>query len=319
MKMNMLMHYMEKNGQIPFFAVILFHFFRILDYQGNMEKMKNIRLSQSLLLILLLITLFVPSGCRKVESEDVISKVINAYSEVKTYSVTEKTLVKKEVIGGDRPGTKFYGQNCTGSINIMDRQCEMDIMQDGFPMQDMQTYIKQYLINEMRYTKADILDYEDKSHEVWVKVSLRDEEMNQDDRLWENSNILGQQIESLSTAKEVILVKTEKYNGVNTYVLDIKPDWEVFTGLITGGPPWHSPSRLNFPELNGYLSFRMWVSKETSLIVKSEINTIYKVISADSSNVTENFISEIYFNDYNRPFEVELPEEALKAIRGPIS
>jgi hypothetical protein len=150
-------------------------------------------------------------------------------------------------------------------------------------------------------------------------VSLRDEDLNRDDRLWKNSNILGQQIELLSTAQEIESLRAEKYNGVNAYVLEIEPDWEVFTDWISGSPPWQSPSRYTFPEQIKHFSLRLWVSKKTFLIVKSEINTIYEVMSADSSIVTENFLSEIYFDDFNHPFEVTLPEEALKAIRGPIS
>ena len=281
--------------------------------------MKTIRIYRWLMPLLVVGIFLTPGGCGKVTPEGVVSSVIDACSKVETYSVVENTRVKKEVIGGEWSGARFYSQNCTGTINIVDRQCEMDIMQDGFPMQGMRTYIKQYLINEMRYTKADTLDYEDKDHEVWVKLSLKDEDLNHDDRLWKNSNILGQQIELLSTSQEIKLLRVEKYNGVDAYVLAIEPDWEVFTDLISGGPPWQSPSRYDFPEQIRHSSFRIWVSKETLLIVKSEIDTIYKVISADSSEVIENHQSETYFNDYNRPFEVKLPDEALKAVRGPIS
>jgi hypothetical protein len=284
-----------------------------------MYKTKTTLIYRWLMPFLICGVFIIPGGCRNVVPEDVISSVIDAYSEVETYSLVEKTSVKREVTGGDRPGTRIYGQNCTGTIDIVSRQCEMEIMQDGFPMQGMQTYIKQYLINEMRYTKADTLDYEDKDHELWVKVSLKDEELNHDDKLWEYSNILGQQIELLNTAQRADLLRVEKYNSVNAYVLDIEPDWESFTDWISGSPPWQHPDRYNFPEQIRHLSFRLWISKETFFIIKSEINTVYNIVSADSSDVTEYFLSEIYFNDYNHPVEIKLPEEALKAIRGPIS
>jgi hypothetical protein len=196
----------------------------------------------------------------------------------------------------------------------------MGIFQDRQPRQQgMQAYIKRYLKNEWVYGKVDYLNYEDKDHEVWVKVSLKDEELNNDDRLWKELNLLGQQIELLSFAEEIDLDQDEHLNGIDTYVLDIEPDWEVFTDWISGRPPWRPPDHYDFPEQNKHLSFRIWVSKKTFLIVRSEINTIYGVLSADSSNVTENFLSDIYFNDYNQPVEIKLPEEALKAIRGPIS
>jgi hypothetical protein len=281
--------------------------------------MKITRIYRLVILIAVLGTSILPTGCRKVLPEDIISSVIAAYSEVTTYSVVEKSRVKKRVAGNEWSGAKFYSQNITGTINIADRQCEMDIMQDGFPMPGKQTYIKQYLINEWRYSKADTLDYEDKDHEVWVKVSLKDEDLNHDDRLWKNSNILGQQIELLSTAQEVNLLRVEKYNGVNAYLLDIEPDWEVFTDWIAGSPPWQHPDRYDFPEQIGHLSFLVFVSKETSLIIELEIDVSYEVMSADSSEVIENLLCRIYFSEYNLPFEIKMPDEALDAIRGPIS
>ena len=151
------------------------------------------------------------------------------------------------------------------------------------------------------------------------KVESKNEELNHDDRLWNDLNLLGQQIELLSSAEEIDLNQDERLNGIDTYVLDIKPDWQVFTDWISGRPPWQGPDRYNFPELIRVLSFQLWVSEETYFIVKSEIRIDYGIISADSSNVTEHFLSEIHFNEYNKPVEIKLPEDALDAIRGPIS
>jgi hypothetical protein len=228
-------------------------------------------------------------------------------------------IAETEVVGGNRPGTKLTSQNSTGIINIENRQFEMNVTQDGQPIQGMQTFIKQYLVNEWLYIKGDFLDYEDKDHEIWVKLNLGDEQLNHDDRLWDDNNPLGQQIELLSTALEVTITGKENINGVDTYVLNIKPDWQVLTDWLSLQPPWRAPRFFDLPELAKSLSFRLWVCKETRLILKSEIEMEYEMVSFDSSNSTVSFKGEINFADYNKPFDIKLPEEALNAVRGPIS
>ncbi len=143
--------------------------------------------------------------------------------------------------------------------------------------------------------------------------------MNHNNRLWEDNNPLEQQIKLLNTATQVTLVRNEKLNGLDTYVLDIKPDWQVLTDWLSVQPPWRAPRFFNFPELARSLSYRLWVRKDSYSVLNSTIEIDYEMVSFDSSNSTVNFKGEINFTDYNKPFEIKLPEEALNAVIGPIS
>ncbi len=281
--------------------------------------MKRFHICGCFILILFLGISFESMGCKPVTPEGVVSSVINAYSKVNTYSIQERLTAIHEVVGGNKPGTRVTSQNSTGIISIENRQFEMNIMQDGQPIEGMQTFTRQYLANEWLYIKTDVLDYEDKDHEVWVKLELNDEQLNRNDRLWEDNNPLGQQIELLSTATEVIITGNDKINGGDTYVLNIKPDWQVLTDWLSLQPPYRGPRFFDLPELAKSLSFQAWVCKETFLILKSEIEMNYEMVSFDSSNSMVDFKGEITFNDYNKPFEIELPEEALNAVKGPIA
>jgi len=258
-------------------------------------------------------------GCNKVTDREVISNVLDAYSKSTTYSVEKNITAVTNVVGGNRPGTRSTGQNSTGIIDIESRRFEINVMQDGSPLSGLQTFSRMFLENEWLYIKSDILNYEDKDHEIWVKLDLGDEQLNRNDRLWKDNNPLGQQIKLLSTATEITSMRSENIDGTDTYVLEIKPDWQVLTDWVSLQPPWQGPRLIDFPDLAKSLSFRLWISKETYLVLKSTIEVEFEMVSFDSSKSTVVLKGELKFKNYDEPFNLELPQEALEAIEGPIS
>jgi hypothetical protein len=282
--------------------------------------MKKFFVWQCLTIILVITILPGLVGCSsKEKTQGIVTNVLSAYTKVRTYSVVESMAAKTEVEGGDRPGKRLTSQNVTGTIDIENRQLEMDILQDGQLIPGKKTYIKTFLVNEWLYIKGDILDYEDESHEIWVKLDLKDEELNQNDRLWVEHNPLARQIELLGTAGEVTFVRDENLNGTDTWVLEIKPDRQVLTDWLSSQPPWKAPRYINLPELAKSLSFQMWVCKDTCLITKAKIEINYEIVYSDSSKSTVELRGEVNFGDYDEPCEIKLPKEAQRAVRGPIS
>jgi hypothetical protein len=282
--------------------------------------MKKSLVWQCLTIILVLTILTGSTGCNsEVKTQKIVDNVLSAYTKVRTYSVVENMAAKTEVIGGDRPGTRLTSQNGTGTIDIENRQLEMDILQDGQPMQKTQAFTKMFLVNEWLYIKRDILDYEDKDHEIWVKLDLDDEQLNQNDRLWVDNNPLAQQIKLLDTAREVTFMRDEDINGMDNWVLEIKPDWQVLTDWLSFQPPWTGHRFFNLPELAKSLLFRLWVCKDNYLITKSMIEIDYETVSFNISKSTVELKGEVNFNDYDEPCEIKLPVEAQRAVRGPIS
>jgi len=119
--------------------------------------------------------------------------------------------------------------------------------------------------------------------------------------------------------RKVTLAGEEKYTGLATYILDIKPDWQVLSGWLSRQPPWKGPRYYNLPELAGPVSFRIWVSKKDFLLLKSDIRVEYELVSFDSSKSRVKLNGTYFFEDYDEPLEIELPQEARDAVRGPIS
>ncbi len=283
---------------------------------------KKSHFERCLLLIILALILVMPLGsvgCKKVTAQEVSSNVLDAYSKSKTYSVEENVTAVTNVVGGDRPGTRSTSQNSTGTIDIEGRRFEINVMQDGSPLSGLQTFSRVFLENEWLYIKGDILNYEDRDHEILVKLDLGDEQLNRGDRLWKDNNPLGQQIELLNTATEITSIRNESINGISAYVLDIKPDWQVLADWLSLQPPWRGPRLFDLPELTKSLTFRVWVSKDTYSILKSTIEVEFEMVSFDLSKSIVELKAEMKFNDYDEPVNIKLPQEALEAVEGPIA
>ena len=279
--------------------------------------MKNPYFKRFLILIILALILVLPFGsvaCNKITDREVVSNVLDAYSKLKTYSVEENITAVTKVVGGDRAGIRLTSENSTGIIDIIGRRFEINTMQDGSPSPGWQTFNRMFLENEWLYGKSDFLNYEDSDHEIWVKLDLGD-----DDRLWKDNNLLGQQIELLSTATEITSMRNERINGIDTYVLEIKPDWQVLSNWLSLQPPWRGPRFFDLPALAKSLAFRVWVSQDTYLVLKSTIEVEFEMVSFDSSKSTVELNGEVIFNDYDAPVNIKIPQEALEAIEGPIS
>lgn len=259
-------------------------------------------------------------GCGKQPTAlEIASNVENAYSQVKTYAVEDSVTAATEVVGGNRPGKTETSQNGSGLVDTAGRKMKELTSQNGSLIQGMQSFTEAYLIDDWLYVKTDVLGYEDKDHEIWVKLDLKDEQLNRDDRLWKDKDELGQQIELLRTAREVIMLGSEKIKGIDSYVLEIKPDWQVLTEWLSLQPPWRGPDHLDLRNLSRSLSIRQWIAKDTHLLLRAEIEAVYGMVPFDFSRSTVELKGQVNFYDYNKPVKIELPEDAVKAVHGPIS
>lgn len=279
-----------------------------------MAKMSSItakHLSISLALVLALPLGL--SGCQKEPTaQEIASRTVAAYSAVKTYAASENVTATTEVVGGDRPGKTTRSQDSARLTDIADKRMKIATNQHGWPGPGMQTSIDTYILSDWWYGKFDVLEVVDKDHEIWVKMEL-------EERYWADQDRLAQQIKLLRTATEVTLVGSESVNGIDSYVLEIKPDWQVLTEWLSLQPPWRGPDHLDLRNLSRSLSIRQWIAKDTHLLLRAEIEAVYGMVPFDFSRSTVELKGQVNFYDYNKPVKIELPEDAVKAVHGPIS
>ena len=156
--------------------------------------------------------------------------------------------------------------------------------------------------------------------EQWMKMKLNNE-------LWTAQNQLSQQIEFLKTAIEVTLLGSEKVDGVDCYVLQIKPNMEALTKWVLSQQQQQSGiggidlSKLDLAKLFKTISIKEWIAKDTyPPPVKAAMDVVLEMLPEDVGATAEDFEKmtmdmkgPVKYYDYNKPVTIELPQEALNA------
>jgi hypothetical protein len=146
-----------------------------------------------------------------------------------------------------------------------------------------------YVVGGSLYSKAGIL---------WVKQPLGED-------AWSKT-----QLDALKEAvrnANVSLAGIEMVNGKPAYLLEFRPDMDALMGYsveIRGNTPLPRGGR----ETIGEYSIREWISTESLLPLKTESRLLIL-----SGNVTTNMKVVTGYHDYNKQFELNLPEEAANA------
>ena len=193
----------------------------------------------------------------------------------------------------------------TGNVNI-------DI--PGAGKQDIS--MGMYIVNGWMYMRIGL----PQGGEQWMKMKLNNE-------LWTAQNQLSQQIEFLKTAIEVTLLGSEKVDGVDCYVLQIKPNMEALTKWVLSQQQQQSGiggidlSKLDLAKLFKTISIKEWIAKDTyPPPVKAAMDVVLEMLPEDVGATAEDFEKmtmdmkgPVKYYDYNKPVTIELPQEALNA------
>ena len=127
--------------------------------------------------------------------------------------------------------------------------------------------------------------------------------------MWNGKDLLESQ-KSLMKEIKVTLLGTENVDGTDCYVLEMKPSKEQLAGILesqagsmeTGFTKEELVSRVKD------IQWKEWIAADTFLPKKTTT-----VMQMESNGKTMNVDTQIIFRDYNKEFEIELPEEAKNA------
>lgn len=201
--------------------------------------------------------------------------------------------------------------NC--AVDLADREMEaiadMDIQMTGFSLSaEMQAYV----VDNYTYAMTSIL-----GQTQWTKQALPAE-------TWQNIENSRYQIEGLLDSVEAEIVKQERLNGVDCYVLELTPDLgELQQALME--QPGIGDAFTEMPDLESMvqnISFRVWVAKDTYFLMKADIDMTLVMDTANmgmpvgEGPATIQLSLQVIASDYNEPISVELPPEAESATEG---
>ncbi len=261
------------------------------------------------------------AGCKEKLPQEEIDQIIAGAlaASYDTVSFDMDAPMTMEMEGGDDPGTMTVDMSGTGFIDIINRAMRMTIGMEmnipGAGPRHMDAEI--YVLEGWMYTGVDVPDM----GEQWQKMELTEE-------VWQQQDQVGQYVELLATAVEVDYKGTETVNGVECYVFEIEPDMDSLTEILgqeTSSLGILGLGGLDLGELYQELSVKEWLAKDSYLLQRAEIELVMEIRPGDVGATGDDFEKmTIYiemtmrFYDYDQPFTVVLPPEALAAEEVPI-
>jgi hypothetical protein len=283
---------------------------------------------------LVLIVSFGLSGCsNEVNAQVIVSNTTNNITALHTVTYTQSMQMVFEVTGGSKPGNVTTSGVTTGSTNLVTHEdhstsnINMSTDKAGVAGTQHQSYNEStdtYIIGGWMYEKLSVPGIGDQ----WYKTKLHED-------AWNSQNQLGQQGESLKTARNVIKLGTEKVDGVDCYMIQYTPgiNSSIKLGLLIELNTFFdlNSTRLDVNSLDWgniikYCSVKVWISKDKYLVVKSYADISFEILPQDIVNttidmdrITMNVSSQIKDYDHNKPVDIQLPPEAQNAKELPSS
>ncbi len=299
-------------------------------------KSKNIA---GLIAITAIVVVVMLSGCTDKEqintaeikeellnSAEIKEMILASVEEIDTYKfdmdMTQETLISNET-DETKMTTVSTGKAVVDAANkkmSMEMTSSMETP-DKAEMPDGPTEMTMvmYLVDNAMYMKMDMgipgIPVQ------WTKMDMPEGY----EDTWDSQNQMEQQIELLSIS-EVDLLKAETVNGVDCYVLKITPDMEKYSEFLMkqGGMSklmQGMQEDFDIGKLIKGMSITQWIAKDTLFPMKTEMQ-MKMVISSEDLNLPdaeETFTmtldqsTTLVFYDYNKPVNMELPEDAKNA------
>lgn len=188
-----------------------------------------------------------------------------------------------------------------GVVDVVNRRFMME-MSSSFSML-MEMNFLYYIVDDMIFMKMDYF-----GTEQWMKMDYSEFNVS-----WNSYDQMQMQVDLLEYG-EVERLDDEIVNNNDCYVLKILPNVDKLFEIMMNQNGL-SAGMLQISNLSNMLndfSIKIWISKETNLIMKAyEYMTmdmdLYEYSTSTSMEIT------ILFTNYNKTLNIELPEEAINA------
>jgi hypothetical protein len=256
------------------------------------------------------------SGCaQKVSAQEITNRTLEAFPGVNTVRMSMQSTFDTASAGSSSSFTMSTTQSMTAEIQTSPPAMHaiMNISLNTSPLGNLNVSTTLYLIESWMYASTNLTG----SVNAWTKYQLKPED-------WTSQNQLEQQAEFLKSAVQVSLVGSEKVEGVECFVLDVKPDLVALSEFMNAqesgsGVDGIDFSRFDLVKIFKTYSIKEWVAKDNYLLQKAEMKVVMDLSqqevmpTSSAEKATFTIKSTIYFHDYNKPVNITLPPEALAA------
>jgi outer membrane lipoprotein-sorting protein len=249
------------------------------------------------------------------EIEQILADAATATAEVDTCKFDADMAVTINATGGEQIIEAKLAINTTGVIDKVNREMQttMDMTQEAPGGVKTRIATEFYLVGEWAYAKLKVLNLV----EQWGKTGLTEE-------MWNRLDMVGGQVELLTSPVEVNFLGSEDISGVPCYVLQLMPTTAALSSWLNqqqlSGVEKIDWVALNLDKIFKEWSYKCWIAKDSYLLVKLEADMLLEMSPDEVGASPEDFEEEtinialaMIVYDHNTPVAIVLPEAALEA------
>jgi hypothetical protein len=239
-------------------------------------------------------------------ADQVMENAVAAQADVESFRL-DATLTAS--VEDPEAGTTTVSLDADCAVDLEDAEIEAiaDLSLDMTGM-NIAAEIEAYVVDNYAYMMMSLM-----GQTTWTKQPVPAD-------IWETVEGSQSQLEGLLGSVDAEVVKEEKVNGVNCYVVEIAPDLGQLQQALMDQPGLGEDLG-EMPDLESMveeLSFKLWVAKDTYFLSKAKINITLNMAdeTAGIPAGTVDLSLEIVAYDYNQSISIELPPGAESAEEG---
>lgn len=259
------------------------------------------------------------AGCISTETisaAQIKANALNSAEGVTSYSFSMTGTMGTTITNSTESYTSDISLTVNGAVDLSNEKLMMETNAETdstIPEQQLEIKSTIYIVDDILYMQTDAL-----GDVQWLKKNITNFEAT-----WQSySEFLRSDMDmqrQLLEVSDVEKLNDEVVNGVNCYVLKIKPDIEKLYEIMMSQQGINNSGVTPIGNLSDIIkewSIKQWFAKDTNLLMKAYNQMTFEFsfdMGYTSVSFSYNIDMEILFSGYNSAVNIELPEEAEDA------
>lgn len=259
------------------------------------------------------------AGCISTETisaAQIKANALNSTEGVTSYSFFMTGTMGTTITNSTGSYASDISLTVNGAVDLSNEKLMMETDAEAdstIPEQQLEIKSTIYIIDDILYMQTDAL-----GDTQWLKKNITNFEAT-----WQSySEFLRSDMDmqrQLLETSDVEKLNDEVVNGVNCYVLKIKPDIEKLYEILMSQQGINNSGVTPIGNLSDIIkgwSIKQWFAKDTNLLMKAYNQMTFEYsfdMGYTSVSFSYNIDMEILFSGYNSAVNIELPEEAEDA------
>ena len=258
---------------------------------------------KAILVLLAVVALFISACAAGPNSADFQQKLIDANSNIKSYSLDMDMNMKMDLTGQGMSLQMNTVTQATGQVDTANKKMHMNMNMkaDAFG-QKTETNTEMYSVGDSVYTSTA---------GQWFKAPF-------DQKTWDSQDSIKSQLDLLKSGT-IEQLPDETIDGKAYYVVKVKPDMKKLAEQMMQGGGSGMPADLDFGKVIKNFDVMLWVNKDTFVMERSKTTMKMEMTAADlgkegEGNMAFDIMSDAKMSNIDAPVDITLPAAAANAV-----